>query len=252
MPDLILRRASAPGMAALVLAAALLLSGRPLVRAAVRLLRWAGAGEQAAWSSPPPVACAPVTDAPLILAFGDSLIAGYGLAPGEGFVPRLEALLRTRYPRARVIGAGRCGDTTGSARWRLRRVLSMLGTRPDLAIVQLGANDLIRGASLRSIRINLERVIDELGRAGIPVLLAEIRAPLWFGTYGRACAAIYARLARRPQVRRAPFFPPGVFANPRFCLPDRIHPNAEASAIIAEAFLPAVDDYLGALRAAAG
>lgn len=191
-----------------------------------------------------------------ILAFGDSLIAGYGLAPSESFTARLEALLQGTHTGAKVINAGISGDTSGAALARLPRVLSQLKVRPDLAIVQLGANDLLTGVPLTTTRTNLDIIVAELMRAGIPVLLATIEAPAWFGSFGQACAAVYADLAGKHGIRCAPFFPKGVFANPAYCLHDRVHPNTSGTDAIARGFLPAVLSALASrqdapLRAAA-
>jgi acyl-CoA thioesterase-1 len=191
---------------------------------------------------------------PEIRAFGDSLIAGYGLDPSQSFAGRLEALLREELAGARVVNAGLCGDTTSTALARLPLTLGLLEAKPDLAIVQLGANDLIEGVALERIRANLDTIIAAFTRTGIPVLLARIRAPALFGAYGWACAAVYADLTRRHRIRSAPFFPRGVFANPAYCLADRMHPNARGTAEIARAFLPEVLSALGrpAARAPAG
>lgn len=101
---------------------------------------------------------------PLILAFGDSLTEGYGLAAADSFPNQLQALLQPRHPGARVINAGVLGDTTTSALARLPRLLTKLSSRPDLVIVELGANDLLRGIPLETTRANLDAILTELSR----------------------------------------------------------------------------------------
>lgn len=241
----------------LVSTAGFMFGGRAVARAFIWRLRaykaWPGRDDPAVTSGRSQ--WRPATDpprsesggAPLVLAFGDSLIAGYGLEAGESFTARLQQCLEAEYAGAQVINAGHNGDTTRTAIVRLREMLPLIShTKPDLAIVQLGANDLILGIPLTTIRANLKVIVAELRRAQVPVLLAEIEAPLVFGAFGRACAAIYADLSSTPGVGRAAFFPKGVFANPRFCLPDRIHPNAVGTAAITEGFYPAVRAALAA------
>ncbi|KKC25342.1 arylesterase [Sphingomonas sp. SRS2] len=189
--------------------------------------------------------------APFILAFGDSLTAGYGLAAYQSFAAQLERQLQSSHAGAKVINAGVSGDTTTAALKRLSRELSRLKARPDLAIVELGANDLLRGIPLTQTRANLDIIITDLTRIGIPVLLAKMEAPASFGAFGQACATLYDDLAAKHDIPVAPFFPKDVLANPRFCLRDGIHPNALGIAAIAEAFVPAVRSALKAPSARA-
>ncbi|MET0377032.1 MAG: arylesterase [Rhizorhabdus sp.] len=191
------------------------------------------------------------SNAPLILALGDSLTAGYGLAPHQSFAAQLEQLLQTHHADAKVINAGVSGDTTIGALKRLPRELSRLKAKPDLAIVELGANDLLRGIPLTQTRANLDTIIAELKRINIPVLLAKMEVPALFGAFGQACAAIYDDLAAKHGIPSAPFFPIGVLANPRLCLRDGIHPNALGIAAIAEGFAPVVRSALDARDAEA-
>lgn len=185
---------------------------------------------------------------PYIIAFGDSLTQGYGLPRHHSFASQLEALLRSTHSHARVDNEGASGDTTQSALARLPRVLSRLGDRPDLVIVELGANDLLRGMPLATTRRNLDAILTELGRCELPVLLARMDAPAWLGSLGRDCAALYDELGQVHGVPVAPFLPPGVLGHPGLTLPDRVHPNAEGYARIARAFLPAVENALRAGR----
>lgn len=184
---------------------------------------------------------------PLILAFGDSLTEGYGLASSQSFASQLGALLQDRHPGAEVINAGLSGDTTTSALARLPRVLSQLKQRPDLVIVELGANDLLRGIPLELTSANLDAIIRELDRCGLPVLLAQMEAPAFLGAFAQSCSAIYAKLGDRHGITIAPFLPKGILGNPSLTLHDRVHPNAAGTALIAKAFLPAVERELDRL-----
>ena len=181
---------------------------------------------------------------PYVLAIGDSLTAGYGLATHEAFPARLQALLRAQHAQAVVQNAGLSGDTSASALARLPRLLSSLARLPDLAIVELGANDLLRGVSPRRTRANLDAILGELARCGIPTLIAAMEAPRFLGAFAHACDAVYADLAARHGIPVWPFFPAGVLGNRALTLPDRLHPNARAIALVARHMLPAV---LGAI-----
>jgi len=178
--------------------------------------------------------------APFILAFGDSLTAGYGLPRDASFPARLEHLLRDRHDGATVRNAGRSGDTTEGAIRRLPALLASLDRKPDLAIVELGANDLLRGVSPAHTRTNLDLILQELARCGIPTLLATVEAPRFLGPVAAMYDGIYEALAHQHAVPSAPFFPPGVLGNPALVLADRVHPNARAIELVAQAFLPAV------------
>lgn len=190
-------------------------------------------------------------ESPLILAFGDSLTAGYGLARDESFPARLQALLRPHHPDARVENAGVSGDTTASALARLPRVLARLRSRPDLAIVEFGANDLIRRLPVDRTRANLDAILVELARCGIPVLLAAMEAPRFLGPLATRCDAVYADLAARHGVPLVPFFPAGVMGASGLTLRDGLHPNAQAIALVARYLLPTVLAALDRSRAAA-
>nr|WP_299911455.1 arylesterase [Sphingomonas bacterium] len=175
-----------------------------------------------------------------MLAFGDSLTAGYGLAISESFPAQLQTGLRVNWPNAVVRNAGVSGDTTASAHSRLPRLLSSLTALPDLAIVELGANDLLRGISPERTRANLDTILSEFGRRGIRVLLAAMELPSFLGTFSHACNAIYPELAAKHGVPSHPFFPRGVLGHRELVLRDRLHPNARAIELVTEAMLPAV------------
>lgn len=181
---------------------------------------------------------------PLLLAFGDSLTAGYGLAPAMAFPMQLERLLRERRPGATVENAGVSGDTTASGRARLPRVLSRLTRRPDLAILELGANDLLRGVDPARTRDNLDWMLGEFGRVGVPVLLAGMLAPPFLGDWARRFNAVFPDLASAHGAALYPFFLDGVVGDRGLTLADGIHPNARAIGTVAARILPHVEAAL--------
>jgi acyl-CoA thioesterase-1 len=178
-----------------------------------------------------------------VLALGDSLTAGYGLPPGRGFVPQLQAALAARGRSVRVIDAGVSGDTTAGG---LARLDWSLADNPQAAIVELGGNDGLRGLPPAQSRANLTTILDRLRARGIPVLLAGMLAPPNLGAeYGREFAAVFTDLARaRPELVFYPFFLDGVAGDPALNQPDGIHPNERGLAEILRRLLPAVETLL--------
>src|SRR5690606_12448558 len=131
-----------------------------------------------------------------VLAFGDSLFAGYNLAEGESYPARLEAALRARGVAASVTNAGVSGETTAAGRQRLSFVLDKEAAAPDLAIVELGGNDLLRGIAPAQTRENLAAILETLRQRDIPVLLMGMRAPPNLGAqFVDEFDAIYPALA---------------------------------------------------------
>ncbi|MSO80685.1 MAG: arylesterase [Alphaproteobacteria bacterium] len=177
----------------------------------------------------------------VIVAFGDSLVAGWGLSADESFPRQLEAALVARGVAARVVDAGVSGETTAGGRARLDWTFD---GHPDaaLAILELGANDgPLRGLDPARTEANLDAMLAALMRRDIPVLLAGMRAPPNLGAdYVAAFDAIYPRLAARHGVMLYPFFLDGVAAVPRLNQADGIHPNADGVAVIVERILPFV------------
>jgi len=183
----------------------------------------------------------------LVLAFGDSLTAGYRLPPGQGFAPQLEAALRRQGIAARVHNAGVSGDTTAMGRARLGWVLGALRVKPDLVILELGANDMLRGLDPGGAEVNLDRMIGEFKRRRIKVLLAGmIAAPNLGADYARRFDPIYRRLADKHKVALYPFFLAGVVSDPALHIGDAIHPNANGVAVIVRRMTPAVSRLLAA------
>ncbi len=173
-----------------------------------------------------------------ILALGDSLIAGYGLPTREGFAPQLEAALKRLGVEARVIQGGVSGDTSAGG---LARLSWMLSPKPAIAIVELGANDGLRGLPPSRTRANIDAILRRLKSAGVKVLLTGMLAPPNLGReYGAEFNAIYPGLAKTHKVMFYPFFLEGVAARPQLNQRDGIHPNAEGAAIIARRIAPFV------------
>ena len=173
-----------------------------------------------------------------ILMLGDSLTSGLGLIKGESLPDRLEAALQTAVPGARVLNAGVSGDTTAGGRSRLAWSLA---ARPDALIVALGANDGLRGLAPKQTFANLDAIIGTAKKAGIPVLLAGMRAPPNLGKeYGAAFDAVFPRLAARHGIGLFPFLLAGVAAKPDLNQDDGIHPNPDGIAVIVKNILPYV------------
>ena len=163
-----------------------------------------------------------------ILAFGDSLFAGYGLAADEGYPEKLEAALRARGINARVADAGVSGDTTAGGRQRIAFVLDSMERAPDLALVELGGNDLLRGLSPTEARANLAAILDELKSRGIPAVLYGMRAPPNAGPeYQAEFDAMYPELAREYDAELVPFFMEPLLGRTELVQADRIHPTAD-------------------------
>ncbi len=192
-----------------------------LVVAAVALVPGARAGEP-----------------PVIVAFGDSLSAGYGLAEADSFPAQLERYLAARGVRAKVTNAGVSGDTTAGG---LARLEWTLAAAPDLVVVELGANDMLRGIEPAVTRANLDAILSRLGARGVPVLLAGMKASPNLGRrYVHQFDAIYPELAAAHGVTLYPFFLDGVAADPALNQTDGLHPNARGVARIVAGIAPYV------------
>jgi acyl-CoA thioesterase-1 len=161
-----------------------------------------------------------------IFALGDSLTAGFGLAPRQGFVPQLEAYLRRQGIRARVVNAGVSGDTSAQGRQRLGWTLNGLARTPDLAIVALGANDMLRGLPPEQTRQALDAILTELKARNVRLLLAGmVAAPNLGPDFARDFNAIFPAAARSHGAALYPFLLDGVAGRRQLNQPDGIHPN---------------------------
>ncbi|MBF0355935.1 MAG: arylesterase [Alphaproteobacteria bacterium] len=182
-----------------------------------------------------------------LLAFGDSLIAGYGLARSEGFAPRLEEALKARGRDVRVINGGVSGDTTAGG---LARLGWALAESPEAALVELGANDMLRGLSPEEAERNLGMILSRFKEKNIPVLLIGMKASANFGTdYAVRFDSLYPRLAKQYGVALYPFFLDGVALNPTLNQDDGLHPNALGVQEIVRRILPFVEGVLARAKA---
>ncbi|MCZ8136103.1 MAG: arylesterase [Porphyrobacter sp.] len=163
-----------------------------------------------------------------ILAFGDSLFAGYGLDPAQSYPARLEAALRAKGVNAKIANAGVSGDTSAAGLQRLAFTLDAQDKKPDLFILELGGNDLLRGLSPEETKANLGQMLDELKKRGIPVLLMGMRAPPNYGPeYQAQFDALYAELAKEHGASLIPFWLEDIYREPELFQADKIHPTAE-------------------------
>ena len=166
-----------------------------------------------------PAAAAPVR----LLVFGDSLVAGYGLPADVAFQAKLLAALKADGRDVVLLDGGVSGDTSAGGRARIDWALA---DKPDAVLVELGANDALRGTEPRDTEANLSAILDRLAAAHLPVLLTGMEAPPNLGAaYGDQFRAMYARLGKRPSVIFDPFFLAGVAGNPALNQADHIHPN---------------------------
>ncbi len=176
-----------------------------------------------------------------VLAFGDSLTAGYGLPRGQGFAPQLEDALRRNGVRARVTDAGVSGNTVGQGRARLKWTLDGLKQKPDLAIVALGGNDMLRGLSPAQTRADMDAILAEFKRRDIPVLVAGMLAPPNLGPrYGAEFNSIFPDVARKYGADLYPFFLANVAGVRSLNLPDGVHPNFQGIKLMVSGILPNV------------
>ena len=181
----------------------------------------------------------------LVVAFGDSLYAGYGVDQKEGFAPELQAALQAAGKDVRVHNAGVSGDTTAAGLRRMDFVLDSLPRKPDLVLLGLGGNDLLRGLKPADTRANLEAMIKKLQDRDIPVMLTGMLAPPNLGAaFSDDFNIIFPALAKKYNVALYPFFMDGVFGNPELFLPDGLHPTAEGIDVIVEKIAPQVAQTL--------
>lgn len=193
----------------------------------------------------PGVAAADPEDLPVVVFLGDSLTAGYGLAEDQAWPAVLEERFAREGQPFRAVNAGSSGDTSAGGVRRLDWVLRRL---PDVVVVELGANEGLRGLELAPVEENLRQVVERSRRAGARVLLVGLRIPPNYGPeYTRRFAEIYPRLAAELDVPLVPFLLEGVGGEPSLNLGDGIHPNAAGHRRVADVVAP----YLRPLVAAA-
>jgi acyl-CoA thioesterase-1 len=183
------------------------------------------------------------TKTPEILVFGDSLTAGFGLPPEASFPARLEAKMHADGIEVRVVDAGVSGDTTAGG---LARLDWALADKPDLVIVELGANDALRGIDPATVRANLDAIIVKIQASGAKLLLAGMRAPPnWGEEYQDKFDRIYPELAHAHDAPLYPFFLEGVAMKPELNQPDGLHPNERGVAAVVDRIAPLVGRLIG-------
>jgi acyl-CoA thioesterase-1 len=199
--------------------------------------------ERPAPQAAPAPAAAPATDTrPVIAAFGDSLTAGYGVEPGESYPDHLQRLLDARGYRYRVVNLGISGDTTDGGVARLQDALLL---KPKIVILELGANDGLRGLPLERTRANLDLMINAFQGAGARVVLAGMTLPRNYGAaYVREFERIFRDLAGRRRTVLIPFFLEGVAMQPGLMQPDALHPNAAGCRKVAETVFRHIEPLL--------
>jgi len=181
-----------------------------------------------------------------IVVLGDSLVAGFRLKHADAFPAQLEHALKARGHVVEVINAGISGDTTAAG---LERVRWAVPERTDAVILELGANDALRGLDPVRAKSNLDRIITTLKAGGSEVLLAGMLAPSNLGeTYVRSFNAIYPDLAKKHEVILYPFFLDGIALNAKFNLDDGLHPNRSGVAEITKRILPSVEQLIERVR----
>jgi len=174
-----------------------------------------------------------------LLILGDSLTAGYGLPIQDGFQAKLAASLHAKGASVALVDGAVSGDTSADAAARLDWVLS--GGRVDAALVELGANDGLRGLDPNEMYRNLSHILDVLAANHIPVLLSGMIAPPSLGTaYGGQFEAVFARLSQRPGLIYDPFFLKGLPGKPALVQGDGLHPNAAGVDVEVARLLPLV------------
>lgn len=167
-----------------------------------------------------------------ILLFGDSIVAGYGLEQEEALTTRLNAIFQEEGKSVTAINGGVSGDTTSGGRSRLEWVLNQ--HQPDIVVVALGGNDVLRGVSPNTTRKNLEAILATLKERDIKVLLSAVRAPMNMGpAYSIAFNRIYPELADQYDVKLYPFLLEGLYGKNDVMQRDGVHPNAKGAEVIA-------------------
>ena len=197
-------------------------------------------------SAPPPASAAPSKSLPKIVAFGDSLTAGYGLSESSSYPSLLQNKLTADGFDYEVVNAGVSGDTSAGG---VRRIDWALEGDVKVVILELGANDILRGQAIREMKKNLAAIIERCKAKGALVLLAGMEAPTDTGTdYRREVHEAFASVARENNIVLIPFFLQGVAAIDTLNQRDRIHPNEEGTKIVTETVYKSLRPLLEGLR----
>ncbi len=189
--------------------------------------------------------------APVVLIVGDSLSAGYGINVAEGWAAKLQARFDDKEYEYRVVNASISGDTTSGGLTRLAMALPK--HKPALVIIELGGNDGLRGFPVRTMRANLERMIEASRDAGAQVALMGMRIPTNYGErYANAFHKVYGTLAEKFDTALTPFFLDGIALDNALMQADGIHPNSVAQTILLDNAWPAIEQGLVAYCDASG
>ena len=171
------------------------------------------------------------------------------MPPGQGFAPQLEKALKAKGRAVTVVGAGVSGDTSTQGRARLNWVLAGMKQKPDLVVLELGANDMLRGQPPRVARANLDAMAKAFKATGARVLVAGMRAnPTMGRAYITEFEAMFPAVARANGAALYPFFLDGVAAQPGLRLEDGLHPNAKGVRVMVQRILPAVERELAQVK----
>jgi acyl-CoA thioesterase-1 len=184
----------------------------------------------------------PPDSRPVILAFGDSLTAGFGVPRGSGYPEQLQKKLDAKGYKYRVATMGVSGDTTSGGRARIKPALAL---KPAIVILELGANDGLRGLPVKQMQANLEEMITAFQGVGATVVLAGMTLPRNYGVgYVRPFEKVFEDLAARHKLPLIPFFLEGVAGAPAYTLEDFLHPNAKGYTIVADTVLKTLEPLL--------
>jgi acyl-CoA thioesterase-1 len=179
---------------------------------------------------------------PVILAFGDSLTAGYGVPRGSGYPEQLQRKLDGLGYKYRIVNMGISGDTSSGGRARMQAALNVM---PSVVILELGANDGLRGLPVEQMQANLEQMIGEFQKAGAKVVLAGMTLPRNYGSaYVGSFEDVFRNLAKKYNLRLIPFFLEGVAGNPKYTLDDFLHPNADGYVLVTDIVVKALEPVL--------
>src|SRR5437016_3020176 len=185
----------------------------------------------------------PVQDSrPVILAFGDSLTAGYGVPRGSGYPEQLQRKLDSLGYKYRLVNMGISGDTTSGGRARMKAAIDVM---PSVVVLELGANDGLRGQPVTEMQANLEEMIGEFQKRGAKVILAGMTLPRNYGAaYVKSFEDVFRNLARKYNLPLIPFFLEGVAGNPKYTLDDFLHPNAEGYVLVTDIVMKTLQPVL--------
>src|SRR5689334_15573047 len=185
---------------------------------------------------------APHDARPVILAFGDSLTAGYGVPHGSSYPDQLQRKLDSLGYKYRVINMGISGDTTSGGRARMQAALNVM---PSIVILELGANDGLRGMPIPAMQVNLEQMITDFQKTHAKVILAGMTLPRNYGeAYVKSFEEVFRNLATKYHLPLIPFFLEGVAGIPKYTLPDFLHPNAEGYTLVTDIVMKTLEPVL--------